>query len=92
MLRYDAAVNLHRKRKFLTTEKGRIGLGPSKVAPGDIVCVFYSGSCLWVLRNSKGEAEFTLVGEAYTHGFMNLQTTLKDNATARGKDGDFVIL
>ncbi|EXJ75755.1 uncharacterized protein A1O5_00262 [Cladophialophora psammophila CBS 110553] len=92
VLRFNVAVHLHDQRKFFSTQNGRIGLGPSQLRPNDIVCVFYSGACLWVLRESETGGTFTLVGEAYMHGFMDLPTTLKAHAAERGADAEFVIV
>ena len=80
-------------RAFFSTSKGRIGLGPSDVAKGDVVCVFYSGSPLYVIRfkdrNGKGE-EAELVGEAYVYGLMLKGQAF--NSPDREADEKFVLI
>jgi hypothetical protein len=73
-IEYDHSfMTLSGGRAFFSTSKGRIGLGPADVVQGDVVCVFYSGGPLYVLRfkdrDGEGE-EAVLVGEAYVHGLM----------------------
>lgn len=58
-------------RKFFTTAKGTIGLGPRSMRPGDLVCVLCGGKVPFILR--KDGAGYTLVGEAYVHGIMDGQ-------------------
>lgn len=58
-------------RKFFTTTKGFIGLGPRSVRPGDSVCIFSGGRVPFVLR--KDGDHHCLVGESYVHGLMEGQ-------------------
>jgi hypothetical protein len=80
-------------RAFFSTSKGRIGLGPSDVAKGDVVCVFYSGDPLYVIRfkdrDGEGE-EAELVGEAYVHGLMRKGQAF--NSPDREADEIFVLV
>lgn len=59
---------LHSRRPFITST-GFVGLCPSHVAVGDVVCIFYGGKAPYVIRPGKYET-FTLVGEAYVQGIM----------------------
>ena len=58
-------------RKFFTTNKCAIGLGPQSMRAGDIVCILSGGRVPFILR-AEG-SEFRLVGEAYVHGLMEGQ-------------------
>ncbi|KAJ6789722.1 hypothetical protein PWT90_00586 [Aphanocladium album] len=59
---------LHTRRPFLTST-GFVGLCPSHVAVGDIVCIFYGGQAPYIIR-AVGDGTYRLVGEAYVHGIM----------------------
>jgi hypothetical protein len=55
-----------------------IGLFPSGIQPGDIVCVFFGASVPYVLRTVGGESTdgfyrviHQLVGPCYVHGIMD---------------------
>ena len=56
-------------RRFFSTIGGYMGLGPSRMRPGDTICVFLGGAVPWVIRQD-GE-DYVLVGECYVHGLMN---------------------
>ena len=58
-------------RKFFTTKKCAIGLGPRSMRPGDVVCILSGGRVPYIVR-AEG-SEFRLVGEAYVHGLMEGQ-------------------
>lgn len=92
--RFHVAMGLQQGRRFFSTENGRIGLGPTRGQPGDIVCVFDSSASLRVLRTSKDSEEgaLELVGEAYIRGFMDLKVTLRDHAAEIGPYENFVIV
>ena len=59
-----------------------IGLGPSTMQKGDIICILFGGRVPFVLRSRSGPVResfntddgFTLVGECYVHGLMDGQT------------------
>lgn len=59
---------LHSRRPFMTLT-GFIGLCPSHVAVGDVVCVFYGSRTPYIVRPQRDGA-YTLVGETYMHGIM----------------------
>ncbi|KAL8939165.1 MAG: hypothetical protein Q9211_002859 [Gyalolechia sp. 1 TL-2023] len=56
-------------KRFLVTETGLIGLAPSNVQVGDLVCVFLGGRVPFTLRENGDQ--YTLVEETYLHGFMD---------------------
>ena len=58
-------------RKFFTTTRGFIGLGPRSIRPGDSVCIFGGGRVPFLLR--KDGDHHRLVGESYVHGLMEGQ-------------------
>jgi hypothetical protein len=60
-------------RPFFSTRDGRIGLGPSRLAKGDEVCVFHSGGTPFILRYEDGNNVAKLIGESYVHGLMNAE-------------------
>ena len=58
-------------RKFFTTTKDLIGLGPRSMCKGDIICIMSGGRVPYVLRE-EGD-HHRLIGEAYVHGLMEGQ-------------------
>jgi hypothetical protein len=87
--RHSSAVQTACKgRKFFGTRGGRIGLGPTDLRSGDIVCVLYSGSLLYVLRYEPGSVITRLVGDAYVHGLMSGEALSLEN---REPDQNFII-
>lgn len=89
MMRYFTAIAMHKSRKFFNTHGGRVGLGPSRIRTGDIVCVFYSGGPLFVLRPVLGSTTYQLVGDAFVEGLMDLKSMPED---ARGQDETFILV
>lgn len=61
------------KRRLFCTVGGRIGFGPARILPGDLVCVLNNADVPHTLRaHSKGEQlEYELIGETYVHKMMN---------------------
>lgn len=58
-------------RKFFTTTKDLIGLGPRSMCKGDIICIMSGGKVPYVLREERDHHR--LIGEAYVHGLMEGQ-------------------
>lgn len=58
-------------RRLITTNKGRIGMAPCRVRKGDQVCVLLGCSMPLILRQSKVESQYGVIGECYLHRFMN---------------------
>lgn len=58
-------------KKFFTTNKCAIGLGPQSMRPGDVICILSGGRVPFIVR-AEG-SEFRLIGEAYVHGLMEGQ-------------------
>jgi hypothetical protein len=83
----DLAMNLAvlraiQERKFFTTRKGYIGIGPPGAWPGDYVYILLSGKISLVLRkdleercldsiDNEMQQYHTSVGDCYVHGIMN---------------------
>ena len=86
--RYVGALELHTSRRFFNTTSDRIGMGPEDMQSGDLICVLYSGRPLYVLRPNKRTNTYTYIGEAYLHGFMDLDKVPKED---RGNDAVFWI-
>lgn len=57
-------------RRFYTTKNGSMGLGPSAMRGGDIICVLFGGTVPYILRPIAG-GEYSFVGDCYIDGFMN---------------------
>lgn len=60
-------------RKLFTTETGYMGLGPSFLMPGDIVCVLHGGQVPYILRRAGRGNDYRLVGECHIQGLMEGQ-------------------
>ncbi|KAH8789969.1 hypothetical protein F5882DRAFT_267251, partial [Hyaloscypha sp. PMI_1271] len=65
-------------RRFFTTEKGYMGLGPPTLQPGDVICVIFGGITPFALRKQESDfssssqnIRYRLVGECYLHGIMH---------------------
>ena len=73
---YQAALGyVAPNRKFLTTTKGLIGLGPRSMQPDDLICIMSGGRVPYILRKEGGH--YRLVGESYVHGLMEGQAIQK---------------
>lgn len=59
----------HVYRRFMTTERGYIGLGHSQSQVGDLICLLQGCSMPTILRPFEGG--YTVVGECYVHGIMD---------------------
>ena len=57
-------------RRFITTRKSRIGIGPRSARPGDLICIFQNCKLPLILRPRENDDSFELVGEAYLYGIM----------------------
>ncbi|KAF6220712.1 hypothetical protein HO133_003145 [Letharia lupina] len=58
-----------KKRSFITTEEGYIGVAPKATKPGDQVCVLLGCEQPLVLRPTSG-LRYQVVGECYVPGLM----------------------
>ena len=68
---YSIAVDhLMDRRAYLTT-KGYVGVGPSGMQAGDMVCIIFGANCPYILRQNKDGEGYTFVGEAYCDGIMD---------------------
>jgi hypothetical protein len=56
-------------RCLLVTETGELGLGPISTQSGDVVAFIRNTKVPFILRKAQA-GRYTLVGEAYIHGFM----------------------
>ncbi|KAK0721971.1 heterokaryon incompatibility protein-domain-containing protein [Lasiosphaeria miniovina] len=56
-------------RRFFTTRRGFMGIGPPEAQAGDVVCVFLGGETPFVLRPGNG-GRYKLLRQCYLHGFM----------------------
>ncbi|KAF2872859.1 heterokaryon incompatibility protein-domain-containing protein [Massariosphaeria phaeospora] len=61
-------------RRLFRTETGLLGMGPKSTAAGDEVWVIPGAKVPFVLRpfdGGRAPKRYSLVGEAYVHGYMN---------------------
>ena len=58
-------------KRFYITQAGYMGLAPKHIQVGDHICVFFGGKVPFALRKEKNADWYTLVEEAYLHGFMD---------------------
>lgn len=58
------------RRRFCTTNKGRLAFVPPDSRSGDLICIFYGGEVPYVLRPSE-PGVYTLIGECYVDGIMH---------------------
>ena len=81
-------------RRFFSTEKGRIGIGPRQLAPGDKIYVLLQARPLFILRPCKAgdqdqdqdqglSTNNSLIGHAYVHGLVHGEAF---DLTDRGPD------
>ena len=49
-------------RRFFNTEKGYMGIGPSKINKGDVVCVLLGGETPYILRPTEN-GQYKMVGQ-----------------------------
>jgi hypothetical protein len=59
----------HRRKPFVTA-KGRLGLGPDHIKPGDVIAVLIGSQVPFVLRKGV-DKKYKIVGEAYVDGIMD---------------------
>ncbi|KAG9235102.1 heterokaryon incompatibility protein-domain-containing protein [Amylocarpus encephaloides] len=72
----DTVVNM--ARRLAVTNKGYIGMAPSRAQQGDAVCILH-GCNLPILLRPRGDGSFELIGEYYLDGFMNGEAFDKDS-------------
>ncbi len=58
------------KRRMFVTTNGRVGFASEDVRQGDLVCMLYSGYCIYLLRKRPERGTYTFVYDGYTHGLM----------------------
>jgi len=79
-----AAIGIFQNRQYFATSTGHLGIGPSDMQIGDLVCVFIDADVPFVLRREKGQfstgwfrrcqnEKYHLVGESYVHRMMDGQ-------------------
>jgi hypothetical protein len=70
------AAHTQGRRALFFTRDQRIGVGPSEIQPGDLVCVLFGGSTPFILRPlvqaiDSSNQYYSLVGLAYVNGLMD---------------------
>lgn len=77
-------------RRLAITEKGRLGMAPSRAQKGDSVMVLYGCNIPVLLRDRGGKFEF--VGECYVDGFMDGEAITLLNDENGFREGNFCIV
>ncbi|KEY73413.1 hypothetical protein S7711_06833 [Stachybotrys chartarum IBT 7711] len=72
-LRFFGRIGITKQRRFFTTEKGYMGLGPRETRIGDKILILKGHQAPIVARDSE---QWRVVGDSYIHGLM--QGTLAD--------------
>lgn len=85
---YITQLGWWQERPFYTTKNGRIGRGAFNMQAGDVICVFYRAGPVFILRYDQGSEVWKLVGDAYLHGCMDLESMPE---AGRGLDMKFTI-
>jgi hypothetical protein len=85
---YITQLGWWQERPFYSTKNGRIGRGAFNMQAGDAICVFYRAGPVFILRYEQGSEVWKLVGDAYLHGCMDLESMPK---LGRGPDVKFTI-
>jgi len=57
-------------RRIFWTKQGYLGIGPASMMDNDVICIFYGGQLLYVLRDA-GLGTYECIGECYVHGLMD---------------------
>lgn len=57
-------------RRFFITRTGYYGLGPTAMHEGDLCCVFMGAQTPYVVRKTRIESQYELIGECYIQGLM----------------------
>ena len=62
------------RRRLAYMESGHVGLVPVASQPNDLICVLFSGSVLYTVRELS-DGGFNFIGECYVHGLMDGEFT-----------------
>jgi hypothetical protein len=65
-------------RSLFRTSKGCLGLGPRSMRAGDEVFLVCGSHVLFVLQKNADKPTYSLVGEAYLHGFMHGEILIEE--------------
>lgn len=75
---YMAMIDDQKSRRPFLSGKGYVGLGPSHMEPGDVICILFGASVPYIFRHR--DIGFVLVGEAYCYGIMDGELMEQDPA------------
>ena len=59
------------RRLFFITECGSMGMGPPAIQPGDVVVILFGARVPFILRPTKADGVYRLIGECYVNGIMH---------------------
>lgn len=82
---YITQLGWWQERPFYTTKNGRIGRGAFNMRVGDVICVFYQARPVFILRYEQESNAWKLVGDAYLHGCMDLDSMPEEGRSADTK-------
>jgi hypothetical protein len=61
-------------RKFFSTGRGMLGIGPNRTQGGDLIMIFCGAKTPFIVRRlqptGNGPRSYQIIGEAYVHGIM----------------------
>ena len=86
----DAAITACAGRRLFETTSGILGLGPSSLVPGDVICVLYGARVPFVLRPVG--LSYAVVGECYVRDLMKGQALQYPADDGASKEKWFTIL
>jgi hypothetical protein len=85
---YITQLGWWQERPFYTTKNGRIGRGAFNMRVDDAIAVFYQAGPVFILRYEQESDVWKLLGDAYLHGCMDLDSMPE---AGRSADTEFTI-
>jgi hypothetical protein len=87
----DAAATACSGRKSFQTNTGLVGVGPSIVKEGDVICILYGADVPFVIRK-EGVVGYSVVGECYVEPLMRGEVLEKLSAPGSGLEESWIEL
>jgi hypothetical protein len=87
----DAVATACSGRKSFRTSTGLVGIGPSIIKEGDVICILYGADVPFVIRR-EGTAGYSVVGECYVEPLMRGEVLEKVSAPRSGLEESWMEL